>query len=128
MTIAALTLLALLFLKHFVWDFCCQTPEMLRGKGIYGNKDGIFHSYLQAIFTWAAVFAVYVIFPTAIPVLFPLLIIVTVLDFVVHYHVDYVKAKYGAKDSAKPVFWKHLGLDQLAHYMTYLAIVAIVFL
>jgi hypothetical protein len=58
MTIAALTLLALLFLKHFVWDFCCQTPEMLRGKGIYGNKDGIFHSYLQAIFTWAAVFAV----------------------------------------------------------------------
>jgi hypothetical protein len=45
------------------------------------------------------------------------------IDFVLHYHIDWAKMNWGNRDMQNPKFWAHLGLDQLAHYLTYLIIV-----
>jgi hypothetical protein len=52
------------------------------------------------------------------------ILLVSLVEGVVHYLVDYTKVKYGSKDNTKPLFWTQFGLDQLAHQATYLAMVA----
>lgn len=104
--------LALLFIKHYVIDFVLQTEAMVKGKGIYGNPDGIIHSLQHAFGTALACF---------ICIEQPFYwIVLPIADFLLHYHIDYVKVKYGCRDITKPLFWNHLGLDQLLHSLTYL--------
>ena len=49
---------------------------------------------------------------------------------VIHYHVDWLKMninkKYGWKADQHPEFWVLLGLDQLAHYLTYVLLIWII--
>jgi hypothetical protein len=109
--------LAFIFVKHYVVDFIMQTDAMVKGKGIYGNRDGILHSLQHAIGTLLV--AVFLIANPFYWVALP------VLDFVFHYHIDYLKMKYGCRDITNSKFWSHMGLDQLAHYLTYLLMVTI---
>lgn len=109
--------LFLLFLKHYIIDFVMQTDEMVKGKGIYGNKEGIWHSAQHAIGTF--VVSAICIEQAVYWVGF------AVLDFIVHYHVDFIKMKYGCRDISKKEFWNQLGLDQLMHYTTYLLMVVL---
>ena len=44
MTSAAITLLALLLIKHCLCDFVLQTPWQLAQKGTYGAPGGLVHS------------------------------------------------------------------------------------
>ena len=49
-------------------------------------------------------------------------------EFAVHYHVDWAKEQIGKRNSftpRTPGFWHLLGVDQLLHGLTYLAIVAV---
>ena len=46
-------------------------------------------------------------------------------DFVLHYHIDYCKMHYGNRDIKTPAFWAQLGLDQMAHQLTYIGIAAL---
>ena len=49
-------------------------------------------------------------------------------EFVIHYHVDWAKEQYGRRLKATPqtaTYWHALGLDQLAHGLTYVGIVAV---
>lgn len=110
--------LLLLFLKHYIVDFVMQTDEMVKGKGIYGNFNGILHSLQHAIGT-----LIVSVFTLVNPLTW---VAVTIVDFVTHYHIDYIKMKYGCRDVTKPLFWNQLGLDQLAHYLTYLWMVSYV--
>ncbi|MCX7304986.1 MAG: DUF3307 domain-containing protein [Hyphomicrobiales bacterium] len=117
MTTVAITLFALLLLKHFVCDFVLQTPWQIAQKGIYGAPGGIVHSGIHVAGTLVALVAV----------LTPPLTIITVLiaEFIVHYHIDWSKEqtvrrlnwRVGAR------FWNAIGMDQLLHGLTYLAIV-----
>jgi hypothetical protein len=50
-------------------------------------------------------------------------VLVTVLEGLAHYHIDWVKVKYGSKDMFKPLFWNQFGMDQLAHQLTYIVAV-----
>ena len=43
MTSVAITMLALLMVKHFVCDFVLQNKWQITGKGIYGHPGGIAH-------------------------------------------------------------------------------------
>ena len=47
-----------------------------------------------------------------------------VAEFVVHYHIDWVKEqvvrRYDIREGAR--FWNAIGVDQLLHNLTYLAI------
>lgn len=109
------TCLILLFIKHYIVDFVLQTDRMINGKGIYGNSYGILHSLQHAIGTLLVAF---------ICIASPLhWIILPILDFLFHYHIDYIKAKYGCSNTNDKLFWNHLGLDQLAHAMTYVLLV-----
>ncbi len=108
-----MTLLALLFLKHFIVDFILQDDKILKGKGIYGERYGIYHAFQHGLGT----FIVCGFFISS-----PMALFFLVFDGVLHYHFDYLKAKYGEKDITKKQFWTDLGLDQFAHAMTYIAI------
>lgn len=110
--------LLLLFVKHFICDFPLQTsPWMYRNKGIYFHPGGIAHSAVHALGTWM----VLVFFIGAQAWLYAL------LDFIVHYHIDWAKLKLNKRFDLRPDnsnwFWILLGLDQLAHHITYFVIV-----
>lgn len=107
--------LALLFIKHWYIDFVFQTDEELKNKGTYGAWAGIKHSLKHGL-------ATLIIF-LVLDVSLLLAIAIAVLDAVIHYHVDWIKMNHGNKDMTDPKFWNHLGLDQLAHYLTYLLLV-----
>lgn len=115
-TNAVLFLLFLLFVKHWYVDFVDQTNEEVASKGIYGDGPGLAHSAKHGFATLLCILAV------TGQQFFGYAMILAVIDFVVHYHVDWIKMNYGNRDIRTPQFWNHLGLDQLAHYVTYLAI------
>jgi hypothetical protein len=107
--------LLLLFVKHWYVDFVMQTPRMVEEKGQYGKWGGIHHSGQHAI----ATFFIFVLAGI------PFALAMALLDFVTHYHIDWIKMNYGNRDITTPQFWNHLGLDQLAHMLVYLLIVGI---
>jgi hypothetical protein len=116
MTTAAITLLALLLIKHFICDFVLQTKWQVHQKGIYGAPGGIVHSGIHVAGTLVALIAVMT------PI--PLIATVLVAEYVIHYHIDWGKERlvrrFDWRDGAR--FWNAIGLDQLLHGLTYLAI------
>lgn len=107
-----MSFLYLLFIKHYIIDFVMQTDEMVKQKGTYGAKMGLWHSGQHAIATMMVAILFFSI---------PSAIIIGLLDGIIHYHIDYIKMRYGCRDVTKPQFWNQLGLDQLAHALTYLS-------
>jgi hypothetical protein len=110
--------LFLLFVKHFICDFPLQTsPWMYRNKGIYLHLGGITHAAIHGLGTWLVLF--FFIGQQAI--------IYAAIDFVVHYHLDWLKLNINKKFNFLPDngngFWILLGLDQLAHHITYFVII-----
>ena len=120
MTSAAITLLALLLIKHFICDFVLQTPWQLAEKGIYGAPGGIVHSGIHIAGTLVALLAVQTPLSVALPVL--------IAEFAVHYHIDWGKEQTVRRLDwrAGARFWNAMGFDQLLHGLTYLAIVVYV--
>jgi hypothetical protein len=112
----ALFLLILLQIKHWYVDFVDQDMEEVNHKGIYWHWLGMKHSVKQGIGTYVCVAAVvgaeYCIFA----------LIMALIDFVIHYNVDWMKMNWGNRDITTPQFWNHLGLDQMAHQLTYILI------
>jgi hypothetical protein len=120
MTSAAITLLALLLVKHFICDFVLQTPWQIAQKGIYGAPGGIVHSGIHIAGTLVALLAVRTPLSVTLPVL--------IAEFAVHYHIDWSKEQVVRRldwhSGAR--FWNAMGFDQLLHGLTYLAIVVYV--
>jgi hypothetical protein len=109
-----MTILILLFVKHWYVDFVLQTQTMINSKGIYGSAYGILHALQHSAFTLCLL-----LLATT-----PLLaVVLATIDGLVHYHIDWAKMNYGCSDIQNPKFWNHLGLDQLAHAVTYITIV-----
>ena len=108
-------ILALLFIKHWYIDFVDQTEEEVKWKGTYFDWRGVKHSVKHGIATALVMsFFVYSIED---------MVILGFIDFILHYHIDYCKIKFGNRDITTPAFWAQLGLDQLAHAFTYLWLV-----
>lgn len=114
--------LSLLGIKHFFADFVWQFDYMVREKGYYGQRGGIDHSLIHAVLT------LFVLVPFAGT--FDAFIL-AMLDGIVHYHVDWAKMTINRNKDLSPEdreFWIWLGLDQMAHFLTYVGIVAILIL
>jgi hypothetical protein len=111
-----LFLLLLLQIKHCYADFVMQTYIQTVKKGVWLDPTGVSHTTDHMICTLVAM----LIFSFFVPVSAIAIILVTFIEGVVHYLVDYSKVKYGCKDNTKPVFWTQFGLDQLAHQVTYI--------
>ena len=118
-TVIFLTLI-LLQIKHWYIDFVDQSLAEVNHKGQYGHLVGMRHSLKHGIGTALCVGCVLG------PVYWAASIMMGVIDAVVHYHIDWAKMNWGNRDIENPSFWAHLGLDQMAHQLTYIGLVAII--
>lgn len=109
-------LLILLQVKHWYIDFVNQSDAEVKGKAIYGDMTGLGHSVKHGIGTFLAIVLAFGI-PYAL-----VAIILGFFDLVLHYHIDWTKMNKGNRDITTPAFWNHLGLDQMAHQLTYIGI------
>ena len=114
-----LLLFFLLQVKHFYADFVIQTYMQTVKKGVYFNPIGISHSLDHG---WTTLVSL-LIFSLVYPLNALTIIVVAAIETFVHYHIDWTKVKFGCKDMTKPLFWSEFGLDQLAHQVTYIAMV-----
>lgn len=117
-----ITLLTLLLVKHFIFDFYYQPPYMWQNKGTFGHMGGIVHSGLHAI----ATFAILLFFTAPVVALAAM-----VFEFIVHYWTDYAKMNInrikGWGATTHNEFWQLTGFDQLVHQLTYVVILAMIF-
>jgi Protein of unknown function (DUF3307) len=112
---SALLVVAFLQFKHFICDGPLQTLAMVKSKSIYGAPLGLLHSALHGLGT-AVVFLIAAFSPSVA-------IGLAVLDFAVHYHVDFTKEniiKYFGWNTNNAPFWWALSADQALHQFTYL--------
>ena len=114
-------ILVLLFVKHWYIDFVNQTADEVQWKGTYLKWAGIKHSLKHGVGT-VLVLWICGIGPVDA-------VMLGVLDFMVHYHIDWTKININRKNNYTPQdkqFWTWLGADQLAHSLTYLGLVWII--
>ena len=108
--------------KHFLADFVFQTPYQYRNKGIYGHLGGIQHASYHSLGTFM------VLALCQIPLPFGWLTIFSLLDGVVHYHIDWLKVniqqRYKWENPDSKPFWILFGIDSFLHYTTYILIIA----
>lgn len=108
--------MAVFQVKHVICDYFLQSTNQLLHKGLYGHPAGLLHAGIHAIGS----VPVFWIMPTRLPVA----LLILVLEFIAHYHIDWVKSAlsrhYGWEARDKQYWWA-MGLDQLAHQATYLA-------
>ena len=115
-----LTVLMLLLLKHFLFDFVFQRPYQFLNKGTYGHPGGILHAGLHAA---GSIPALLVMPP-------PLWLGAAIVagEFVVHYHLDWMKEQLQKRFKLGNTGSAHffvLGADQFLHQLTYIGIAAI---
>jgi hypothetical protein len=110
--------IAYLLIKHAVADFFLQTPFQYRNKGTYGHPGGLLHCAIHLVLTIP-------VFLIAAPSGLQLVVVILIGEFVLHYHVDWCKelaVKHYDWTPEKAAFWRAMGIDQLAHGLTYVAI------
>lgn len=116
----AVLMFFLLFTKHFVIDFPLQTKFQWSNKGTYFHPGGLLHSGLHGLGTWICF--VFIAPAHALTA--------AVIDFIIHYHVDWAKMNLNAKLGWGPTtheqFWWLLGLDQYLHALTYIGLVMLI--
>lgn len=128
MSLAVLFVLVALFIKHFVVDFLLQPAYMYKNKGTLNHPGGWIHAGLHGF----ATMAILAITNAFVPLSLPLAMISMIMEIFVHYAMDYTKVNVCKKNGYTPTTHKEwftwLGLDQTVHSLTYIAIVAIMFL
>ena len=114
-----LVLLLFLQIKHYYADFVIQTYQQTVRKGIYRDIVGISHT-IDHIWTTLVALLLFSLFHSlsALSIL-----VIAFIEGILHYHIDWAKVHFGIKDLTKPLFWNQFGMDQLAHQLTYLAMV-----
>ena len=112
-----LTIISALLLKHLIADYYLQARFMFRDKHIYGAWGGVSHAGCHGILTVLCLLSFVDVFTAWIYGL---------LDFALHYHIDYVKSNYSKRYPSLPTeqkYWVVHGTDQMAHVLTYVLIV-----
>ncbi len=115
---AVFLMLCLMQIKHMFADYYLQTPKMLSGRGEYFHVGRAQHAGVHVVGS-AVVFILF-----GAPLLF--ILIVGLIEWVVHFNIDYAKASYSDKKQLEPkqaAFWRAAGLDQLMHQLTYIGMV-----
>jgi hypothetical protein len=103
-------------IKHFVADYTLQFSWMIKGKSSLSHAGGYVHAGIHA----AGSLIVFLFF--GFPVW--LILLLAVGELVVHYLLDYAKARFGdvVSSAEQPrKYWALNGLDQLLHHITYIA-------
>jgi hypothetical protein len=113
----ALSLLVFLTVNHFLTDFVCQTPYMLK-KNAPRLRDAIlplmYHAWMVSMIF------LFLTFQCPVPAL-----VAFAVNFVSHAVIDRIKAwpqllgRWGPSDKR---FWIVLGADQMCHYLIYIVL------
>ena len=114
-------LLVWLQVKHFAADYLLQTPRMIAGKGHFDRPGGYVHAAIHVIGTAPAL--IYAGLGGG------LVAVLLAGEFAVHFLVDHLKAlqaRLRPESPASARFWAMHGADQLAHHLTYAAILFVV--
>lgn len=104
--------------KHFICDFVLQTYSLIQKKGIYLHPAGLLHAGLHAV---GSIPALLVLTRAPLPVA-----ALALAEFVVHYHVDWMKAQIDARwnlSNESTIYWVIFGADQLIHQATYIGMI-----
>lgn len=118
-----LTALAFLLVKHAAADFFLQTRRQREEKGVYGALGGVQHSAIHAALT----LPVYVLLP---PVGAGTIAALAAAEFALHYHIDWAKEQIVHRESwtsHDAEFWWAIGVDQMLHGLTYVALMWVIF-
>lgn len=110
----------LLEVKHFLCDFVAQTGYQINNKGSYGHPGGIVHAALHGIASLPAI-----ILLTGSPLLTAGIV---VSEFIVHYHVDWLKAaitRLRGLSYEDLLYWIVFGADQFLHQATYIVMLGV---
>lgn len=115
-------LFVLFQIKHLVFDFFLQGPYQYLNKGKYGHFGGIFHALLHA---YGTMFVLYFAVSSVLP--FQTALLLSLVDAVTHYHVDWAKVNVTRYFKLTPTtsewFWHLVGIDQALHQLTYIGII-----
>ncbi|MAM62313.1 DUF3307 domain-containing protein [Maritimibacter sp. UBA3975] len=114
-----LLILLLLQLKHLLADYVWQNMWMISNKGRYGHPGGLAHAGLHALLT------VIVLVVTGFDI--GLVLILGLIEFVIHYHIDFAKdhvQRWRKPDHKKREYWVFHGIDQFFHQATLVGIIA----
>ena len=127
MILEIFTLLVLFQLKHFVCDYPLQTQYMLGKMQATGWIQPLAaHAAVHAIGTF--IITIIVFNPAYYLDAVTLAVILAIVDFIVHFMVDRIKASPnlgGRFNPTQPYFWWALGADQMAHHLTHYAFIFI---
>jgi hypothetical protein len=94
---------------------------MINEKGTYGAEGGRHHALMHTAGTFLVLSITIFSIEWAV--------ILAFLDGIIHYHIDWCKQKLNRNlTPADKDFWIWTGLDQSLHYLTYVVIIAILFL
>jgi len=119
MIYSVIALLAVLQVKHFLADYVFQTRWMLSGKARFLHPSGVAHAGVHAALTGLCLV---IICPA-----WWLWVAIVIGEWVAHYLIDYTKSTVGhVEDMKTSAYWHRFGLDQLAHQLTYVAILWLV--
>ena len=106
--------------KHFVCDFVFQTEYQIQNKSVYGHRAGLTHAGAHFLGSIPALLVLS---------LSPALIAACLAgEFIVHYHADWLKARFDRQEGADREthrYWVVFGLDQFVHQLTYVAILGV---
>jgi len=110
----------LLQCKHLIVDWCWQPEYEWKNKGTYAHWGGMRHALKNALGTTLC-FSPFVALPSLITIL--------LIDYTIHYHVDYAKMNINRIKGWGPLthneFWYLTGFDQYLHQITYLLLIAL---
>ena len=115
-----LMLATALVVKHFAADFLLQNARIIREKGQFGKPGGILHVLWHGGLTLPALLLCGVV---------PLVAaVITTVEMVVHYAIDYGKDAVSRKLRDTPAdrrYWATFGFDQMLHHLCYIAMIAV---
>lgn len=124
------TLLVLFQIKHFICDFPLQNQYMLGKMQATGWVLPLAaHAFVQASGTWLVLHAWGLLFDKDYYAYIDVIIGLAILDFIIHFTVDRIKASPtlgGRFNPAQPYFWWALGADQMAHHLTHYVFIYII--
>lgn len=115
-----LSAIAYLEVKHLFCDFFLQTSHQIENKGTYGHPGGLIHAGIHIVGT----IPVFLFYPVGIGTAVAILVV----EFLAHYHIDWLKNVIGAhygwttRDTA---YWWAMGTDQFLHQITYVLMVLV---
>ncbi len=112
------TFAVLLNLKHFICEYILQDEHIFKARFRYGSINSFVHTLYHAFGTMVA----------GLLLKFDLALIVglVLIEAVIHYHIDWAIAHFGAKSYKDKKYWQWFGAEEFLHHITFILMILLV--